>query len=60
MNKTSGQLTQTDTERERKTAKKITSCIMSVLRFWRLCRKKKVKANITKNDNKHESTLRSK
>ena len=31
----------TETERERKkTAKKITDCIMSVLRFWRICTKK--------------------
>ena len=32
----------TDTERERqKTAKKLTDCIMSILRFWRICTKKK-------------------
>jgi len=36
----------TDTERERrKTAKKITDCIMSVLRFWRICTKKKKQSN---------------
>ena len=36
------ELKQSDTERERvKTAKRITDCIMSVLRFWRLCTKKK-------------------
>ena len=39
-NKTN-ELTQSDTERERKTAKKITACLMSILKFWRLCKKKK-------------------
>ena len=38
-----GELKKTDTERERGTAKRITDCIMSVLKFWRLCRKKKKK-----------------
>ena len=36
------ELKQSDTERERvKTAKRITDCIMSVLRFWKLCTYKK-------------------
>ena len=41
MKKTPGELEQSDTERERKTAKKITTCIMKVLKFWRLCTRKK-------------------
>ena len=37
-----GVVPRTDTERERrKTAKKITDCIMSILSFWRICTKKK-------------------
>lgn len=40
------QLTQSDTERERKTAKKITDCIMRVLKFWRLCKKKPKKRDL--------------
>ena len=35
------ELKQTDTEREENTAKSISNCIKSFLRFWRVCRKKK-------------------
>ena len=31
----------TEIGRERNTAKKLTACIMSILKFWRLCKKKK-------------------
>ena len=47
-----GELKQTDTERARqKTAKKITAGIMNVLRFWKLCKKKKQKEYKEKSTN---------
>ena len=42
------ELKQSDTQREEKMSKRIASCIMSVLRFWRLCRTKKKKEPISK------------
>ncbi len=39
--KMTAELKKTDTERDRGTAKRITDCILSVLKFWRICRKKK-------------------